>query len=1154
MAVSGMISPGEASVSLSGKCSEYLFSIPKQMDSRSEIEQALANISKLTTVPQFNVLNDGFLGETSGDSCSIAQQIRLCVNGILDTLLVTYPMGCEGLQKFISSNFGSLISKDILERVSFPSNWWDLCRSVSISVEGIEARFKNPGNLEIELHHGGQTAHVSYQGEGRSDSVHLLVNNKCQVVKVQIYKNGKRGRRLVGEAGWNCARAKRDGSSRLQLYNNESKLKGVLIYHTFKHPNGESVNEWAKAMLFKGIWNSVTEMIGMEGLECKPPDPILEPKLCLEMKRNPLRSGDLFEIQFDGQVYRITSDDSEVQIKCLNLPVSHEIRISSPSFGSQTPCNGVLSALEIDFSAPYQIRVCGDDWTFQWRSLVVAQQIRPQNIVAILYHREVSKKTLEEAQTWNGMLSENLKKVEHLFQLFCNNEEWAKQVALTLIQLYKFSPFNFEVVSHSIKVLDEARVDFEINVKGLEHLISSIGIQLGRFDPEYSTQFELEQILPQIDCIGIALSKIPTLETMLRDQLKLALDAHICQRLEVKSEKSKFNVLEGFINEFAVPIFRLLELKSDIGFEIWKEILSGCIITHLCPILEVKVKNKPTIAQLNGEVTFNLFKLFRKFQPYQTDFQSQCVTLFQDCLHIWLQTVETKASLQTMRILELERKRHGKSNWSEWCKRQDDWFQGPQDLSGVLNTCRLTWIELDWPDLLGYLKFGQELLHRLQVNIVDVYVSKFYGIIFADKEFDRHEFVIVLFTISSWGEFLNSMSEHLKVVMSRMSNSAIEESECMLDFFRNLNEAKLKAVQDIEKFIDSFLQGEQKRFQKFLLTNNLYNPEEPKNCLLGHFDTSLTFFHQHLNFHSSEINHICLDTITLKYSHMIRESFVKTFKKKIQPKLTQDCQDTNIQLFYEGLEQLLFIPDVLEFDKDHDLVLMNMFEEVKANFVPTKTLVENHFKALKQRFSTIDEEVEIRGTITICYSLEIENKSRVIQIELVNLQDVRNRTGKDVSNPRIKFTLEPCSKKDLVNIDSLIFSNTNNAIFGLSHPEQTFSIPMGNTSGPSSPFLVIELFDYSKAKTHKFFRGMNVLHIPSTMETVRETVSLDLYQVPKDDERSPVFEKLLQRRTWFSCDWLANHHVKRHLHRLNESNLILEESFRNRNWNTPTDT
>eukprot|EP00095_Tigriopus_kingsejongensis_P008389 maker-scaffold9_size846264-snap-gene-2.16 protein:Tk08389 transcript:maker-scaffold9_size846264-snap-gene-2.16-mRNA-1 annotation:"ribosome biogenesis regulatory protein homolog" len=783
----------------------------------------------------------------------VPKQVSICLNSFLDSHLQFYPVNCDALQGFLTRNLGHLLKADALKTIGDVECFASNSRQVVVAVSSLEGSFKNRDNFEITASHAGQVHTIPYSGRAPSEPMLFHLHPHEPVIKLKIFKSGKRGRRSVGEAGWNCSRPMPKGVIRLGVTRNESKLKGISLSYDFINPDKGFIGQVAKEYLFTELGQAIQDHLGLEGESLSVSSEVQSSKLALELS---LSEDCDMSVQFEDHIHRFDGR-KYLRIKCSQLPLAPELTLISSvesnlkksyTFQTMTELGRTglnhrattahsLSAYEIDLAQATKFDCLSSRLSIKWDCHVLNPKIRAQNLAAVLYNRELGSKSDSEALEWNGELNPELLEIETI-------------------------------------------------------------------------------------CVEVLMKDPPLLETFLNG-LELELNLRIAKMLAIKKEKDRKAIVESFVNEFASVNFHFLKANDSPIFTRWSTIFSGCVLEHLVPILE----SKNIITQMRGEVTFTLFKLLREFQIIHVEYQARIYTLFQVCLPVWLGTVEQLASSQMKRILKLEQDRHDKSNWDDWCERHRDWFEGSHDLSGVLETCRITWIDLDWPDPEVNLKFGEQLLDRLRIKVFDEYVDKFYRVFLEDKDFNCHECVIIVHAISNWALFLIKMFDHTKVILGNLQQSDVLFGDSVMNIFKSINDAKTKAVADIEKFIKNFMLGEQKRIEKLVKDGRL--DSDPDDGLVGYLQKMLQFFDTYLDLDNPEIDLITKENVIDQYCRIVQDCLQRAFKKTIVPNLKQQSDSSRIPDFHDALEKLLMLVDVMEYDQRNGNLFQSMLHEIK---------------------------------------------------------------------------------------------------------------------------------------------------------------------------------------------------------------------------------
>lgn len=793
------------------------------------------------------------------------KSLAAIVHCFLNAHLQVYPSDIEDFAKFARREFIEIMDNKVLEKVIHSSNFQDIAKQVELSVEDIDlSKVKKKEKLEYQLALNGQTKVCSADKRGGTDPKRLFLDClETDIVTIMVHKYGHEGIKYVGQASLPMSDVFGLGSHMLVIRNTTNHRVGSMVVQSqivFK--DCDYAKNLVKGMVFESLMNEICKVTGMQ--RTMERSDVLEGKAMIRIEKETSDSKSeewLTMINMNGEVHSM--DESGIlDLNCSGLPhcrVRLECREQDPSSSPMKPNDSFLSLMglslgttsgtqsakmvfqqtihlhEIGIRTGLKVSHEQITWNIQWLELIHWDKISPSDIEETLIVMTLDKIPKNDWEDWNGSLIPSLYCIENLLYLAYGSQRFKSIKDQALLKIHATHNFNFNLIRDVLSRGSLSACDQDMVVQ----LVLNIAQLLAQID--FKTKIPVKNIKGCGACLELLKENKSLLELFATTY---------CSTFKAKTAPllNTNNVVEhrDSLLEHSFPILEV-QMKPPGNFldNLWATLSSQCIFESCLPVLE-----SLHFSSTSGEVSFDIFRTLRRFQHLQPQFQERVFQLFEPCIDSWISTIEIKGMEQVEKVLQFERTLHDDQNWTTFCKTNNEWFEGAQDVKGILISCMNTWEQLDWPDLEIQTQFGLNLVQKL-CHIFDHYINSLFEIVFADHFFDKHELVIIIFTLSSWAEYLDNINGKISKICQELDwiNTTCKSLAINMEHFKaTLGKAKFQVSEKAIKFIDEFFVGEKTLINAFGKSGKLFDESDSEHCLLGYINKELEFFNEYLKF------------------------------------------------------------------------------------------------------------------------------------------------------------------------------------------------------------------------------------------------------------------------------------------------------------------
>jgi len=136
------------------------------------------------------------------------------------------------------------------------------------------------------------------------------------------------------------------------------------------------------------------------------------------------------------------------------------------------------------------------------------------------------------------------------------------------------------------------------------------------------------------------------------------------------------------------------------------------------------------------------------------------------------------------------------------------------------------------------------------------FIRSFFDIIYGDQEFDRAELVIIIACISFSTDYCSRMFADLDGFFACGQSEGLisceKLGEKVQEFTKIFGETSLHSDEACKNFIKIFCEEEGKIMDRFIKEDNIFDEENPDDCLLGRVNHLLEYFNNNLRAKSDQ--------------------------------------------------------------------------------------------------------------------------------------------------------------------------------------------------------------------------------------------------------------------------------------------------------------
>ncbi|TRY75721.1 hypothetical protein TCAL_08676 [Tigriopus californicus] len=1099
------------------------------------------------------------------------KSIEIMVHSFLNAHLQVYPSEIEEFAKYARREFNEILDEKVLGKITHPSNFQDIAKQVEISVEDIEtSKVKKKDQLEYQLTLNGQTKVCVSDKRGGSDVKRLFLDClEKDILKIMVHKYGHEGIKFVGQASLPLADVFGLGSQTLAITNtNHQRVGSIVVQSQVVFRDCDYAKNLVKQMVSDSWMAEICKVVGMKrnAPRCTMDSSEAQAVIRIEEEGQVSMSNALTTvINMNGEEYPMDANRN-LDLDCTGLPncrLRLECReqdpnssplksndssflslmglslISSPNGSSNARMvfQQTIDPHAIGIRTGLQVTHAGLSWNIRWMELSKSDKISASNVEEALIAMTLDQIPENDWEGWNGSLIPSYYCIETLLHSVCGSHRFRSVKDHALLRVHATKTFNFNLVQDVLSRVGLSSGDQDVVIS----LVQNIGEYLAGI--EFQSKIPVKNVKGCGACLDLLKENKDLLE-LFRTTYRRAYKSKIAPLMETRSVAEH----RDFLLQHTIPILEV-QMNSPGNFmnHLWATISSECIFECFLPTLEGL-----HLTGASGEVSFDIFRALRRLQHLQPEFQDRVFQVFKPCIDFWVTTIEMKGMEQVEKVLQFERALHDNQNWTTFCKSDSEWFEGAQDVKGILISCMTTWEQLDWPNLEVQTQFGLNLVQKL-CSIFDHYINSLFEIVFADHFFDKHELVIIIFTLSSWAEYLDQINGKISRICQDLDWTSPTSKSLAINmeqFKATLGTAKFQVSEKALRFIDEFFVGEKTLINAFGKAGKLFDDSDSEDCLLGYINRELEFFNEYLKFDTEIVTKAYNQNICQRYFNLAEENFQEQFVKlKLKSRLKGNTEI--FKPFLQALEELKAFETNLGITPSPPL--SEIYKEVNTTFTPSAKLVSKHLQKIHDILE--EDPKDPLGTIKFyAHRYEASEGSWSVELEFVALTDIKARNTSERTfkmlhsrgaNIRLMISIPPLStEKHPLRKATDIYVDMKDILFGFKSgtPHRfKFCIPQKAPISSDLGFVLIEMFDHSSMKTHKYFHGMTLIplsDIPVSTDRNQDCVRTMTFQrVPKSEAslQWSEFVALKQRK-----DWTAKVYTKRHENRVFSHKKIVE--------------
>lgn len=748
---------------------------------------------------------------------------------------------------------------------------------------------------------------------------------------------------------------------------------------------------------------------------------------------------------------------------------------------------------------------------------------------------------------------------------------WMAAEVTALIKLFALKPgktsvvVSDEVAIHSrlSKLRSMRDLDLEVVLYYRCHcsqVISNFNVRelIRKGDSEFGLSY-LDEAIARTKGVIQALASLHNDDDGLRNDLSHCMDQKISDIfgddnvLLMTLEEKVTKLLEKVQDFGLLTLDTILKRCGNFGLSTWCPLLSNAILKATLPVISHFIFQsgllKVSVLDFHN-TTYMLFVKLKAVSRFQGQIDPDLYATFEPCLPHWAACAAFKANQQVKRVLDMKKQGHHKIKDQQqqpvkaiettrlkmlmkrpkkdqthkqkdhrrphsWCLDQgdyDNWLEGAINVSGIFQSCHITWERLDWPSLDKSLEFGTELVQHLNV-VFKEYIRGLHDIIMMDQEFDHHELVLALNSLYKSFQYLDTILGGLTDLMHKLAlnEGILASKEVDKDtIFDLMAKAKEDVVNQADKMVLTFCEGQRPIFVSFIKAGHYTNDEpiyeqinnldeEDDKNLLGYLNALLKFFHVQLDIGKDDLSAKYKTTIKEKLFAILEEEMLVAIEvRPLQAKLYEAVEDTIVFRRNVSLKKSPRLDEAKE----------QLWHKVSNTF----DLISSFYQGLKLTSSTFRGELKF----------SIERTDNCLHLALRSVSKLQPRNGRNRLNFSLSASLVPSGSSAgggyREKFATKVYQDRTDHLFDLNEGndvqevEDKYTFQFQLDDDHREKFIQIVLYDHSLTKTNKMCCGLYLISCSEIVETMAD-YSGKFWACPKiePDQQQPIWAELKSR-------------------------------------------